>query len=166
MNVNKRLQTLSENLALGYEKLSAMERSLIMAYDAEAKISIKQRIREEINPQVKQMEKEYWQLISKQVCSLEFEENDVSEILTEVTDLTETICQAHKNKQAEEIITLLTEIHIKLNELDTPASSRLKATIPLFLPFLQYEVDLEANNILRQFFPTIQKLIGKARKKQ
>ncbi|MBW4582064.1 MAG: hypothetical protein KME42_21070 [Tildeniella nuda ZEHNDER 1965/U140] len=165
MLLSTRLTDLEKNLELLYQKLGAMERSRIMAYDAEAKISIEQRIREEIKPQIQQNEAEYWQLLAQEVDSLLIDEVDASSAITEVIQTVEIIEQNNTNQYPDQVIQLLTEIRNKLNEPGKSSSAKLKAALPLLPPFISYEVELETEGILRRMFPTFSRLLKKVEKK-
>ncbi|MBF2028185.1 MAG: hypothetical protein IGS48_15705 [Oscillatoriales cyanobacterium C42_A2020_001] len=165
MLLSTRLADLEKNLELLYQKLGAMERSRIMAYDAEAKISIEQRIREEIRPQIQQNEVEYWQLLAQEVDSLLIDEVDASSAITEVIQTVEIIEQNNANQYPDQVIQLLTEIRNKLNEPGKSSSAKLKTALPLLPPFISYEVELETEGVLRRMFPTFSRLLKKVEKK-
>ena len=159
-----RLADLEKNLELLYESLGAMERGFIFAYDPEAKNSIKQRIREEIKPQIRQTEVEYWQLLAHEVNSWVIDD-DANSAIIEVIQATDIIKQNDSSKNHNELIQHLTKIQNKLNEPGKSSSAKLKAAIPLFPPFVSYEVELETQGILQRLFPTFSRLLRKVRKK-
>lgn len=165
MPLNNRLTDLEKNLELLYQKLGAMERSRIMAYDAEAKISIDQRIREEIKPQIHQTEAEYWQLLAQEINSLMINEIDAQNAIIEVIQTAEIIEKNNIDQYSDQVIKLLTEIRNKLSEPGKSSSAKLKAAVPLLPPFVSYEMEIETEGILRRIFPTFSKLVRKAEKK-
>lgn len=165
MPLSGRLADLERNLELLYEKLGDMERSLILSYDAEAKISIKQRIREEIKPQIRQTEVEYWQLLTHEINASVIDEVDARSAIVEVIKTTEIIEQNNANQYPDQVIQLLTDIRNKLNEPGKSSSAKLKAALPLLPPFVSYEVELETEGILQRVFPTFSRLLRKAEKK-
>jgi hypothetical protein len=164
-NTYNRLTDLEKHLTLLYEKLAAMERGLIMAYDAEAKISIEQRIREEVIPQVRKYEVEYWQLFAEQGNQFFIEEVDANIAITEVVNIVEQAQQNSVRKYPDELINLLAEIRDKLKEPEKTATAKLKAALPLLPPFLSYEFELDTPSILRQLFPTFSRLLKHTSKK-
>lgn len=161
MSLNKRLAVLSKNIELLYEKLGAMEKSLAMAVDPEIKISIQQRIREEIKPEIQKNQSEYLQLLATQANSIIINENDANDLVVEMIEAIEI---RQNNNYPDQVINLLTEIRNELNKPEKSSSAKLKATIPLLPPFLSYEVDFETEDVLRRLFPTFDKLIKKKRK--
>lgn len=148
-----------------YEKLGRMERSLIMASDPEVKISIEQRIKVEIEPQIQRTEIDYLRLLAEEANSLIIDEADANEAVIEVIKTAEIIEQNNTNQYPVQVIELLTEIRNKLNEPGKSAAAKLKAAIPLLPPFVSYEVEFETESILRRIFPTFSRLLRKAKKK-
>ncbi|MEQ9000517.1 MAG: hypothetical protein RID53_28950 [Coleofasciculus sp. B1-GNL1-01] len=165
MPQNSRLLDLNKNLQLLYEKLAAMERSRITAYDAEAKISIEMRIREEIIPDIRRYEAEYWQVLSQEFNALSINEIEANNVIIEVTQTIEQITKHQTSRYPDEIIHLLLEIRDKLREPDKSSTAKLKATLPLLPPFVSYEIEFGTQDILQQFFPTFSRLLNKTKKK-
>lgn len=165
MPQNSRLIDLNKNLQLLYEKLAAMERSRITAYDAEAKISIDMRIREEILPDIHRYEAEYWQVLSQEINTLSIDEIDANDVIIEVTQTIDQITIYQSDKYPDEVVNALIEIRDKLREPKKSSTAKLKATIPLIPPFVSYEIEFGTQGILQQFFPTFSRLLSKARKK-
>ncbi|WP_414755613.1 hypothetical protein [Anabaena sp. CCY 9910] len=165
MPQNSRLSDLKKNLQLLYEKLAGMERSRITAYDAEAKISIEMRIREEILPDIRRYEAEYWQVLYQEFNTLSIDEIDANDVIIEVTQTIEQITKHRFNGYPDEIIHLLIEIRDKLREPEKSSTAKLKATLPLFPPFVSYEIEFGTQGILQQFFPTFSRLLDKTKKK-
>ncbi|NET47733.1 MAG: hypothetical protein F6K09_03210 [Merismopedia sp. SIO2A8] len=142
-----------------------MERGLILAYDAEEKISIKQRIQEEIKPQIYQTETEYWQFLIREINSLVIDEADASNAIFEVIQTAEVVEQNKTNQYPVQVIQLLTEIKNKLSEPGKSSVAKLKAAVPLLPPFISYEMEIETEGILRRMFPTFSRLLKKVEKK-
>lgn len=162
MALDPRLADIEKNLELLYEKLGAMERNCIMAYDAEAKISIEQRIREDVLPQIRRSETEYWQRLAQEANSLTINEIDANNAVIEIAEI---IDQSSSGQYPDQMIQLLTEIRNKLNEEGKTSSAKLKAALPLLPPFVSYEVELETQGMLRRMFPTFSRLLKKTEKK-
>lgn len=116
MSLSKRLADIENNLNRLYEKLGAMERSLIMAYDAEAKFSINQRIREEIKPQIRQAQIEYWQCLARETYLLIIDDVDASNTLIKVSEIANIIEQDNANEFSEHTKKILVILRNKLNE--------------------------------------------------
>lgn len=162
MALDPRLIDIEKNLELLYEKLSAMERDRIMAYDAEAKISIEQRIRESVLPQIRRSETQYWQRLAQEANSLTINEIDANNAVIEIAEI---IDQSSDGQYPDQMIQLLTEIRNKLNEEGKASSAKLKAALPLLPPFLSYEVELETQGMLRRMFLILSRLLKKTGKK-
>lgn len=166
MPLSRRLADLEKNLELLYEKLGAMEKAYSMAADPEIKISIKQRIREEITPQIRQIEAQFWKLSDQEASSSRIDEVDASNAVVEVVQIVERVQQNNANQYPDEVIQLLTEIRNKLNEPGKSSAAKLKAALPLLPPFVSYEMELDTEGLLRQVFPTFSRLFRKAEKEE
>jgi hypothetical protein len=171
MPPSRRLFDLEKNLSLLYEKLGAMEQCRIRAYDAEAKISIEQRIRDEVLPDIHKYEAAYWQLLVQEANSITISEAEASSAITEVLQTVELIQNSNANgySNSDEVIKLLTDIRNQLSEPGKSSAGKLKAAIPLFPPFVSYEVEMDTTTTLRRLFPTFSKLLkelSKAEKKK
>ena len=165
MPQSRRLADLEKTLELLIEKLGSMEQNLAMASDAEVKISIKQRIREEIKPDIDKFQTEYWDTLAREVNSLKINETEADAAVIEVIQVIESFEQNNADMYAEQGIALLLDIRNKLSEPGPSATAKLKAAIPLFPPFVSYEVEFEPASFLRRVFPTFSRLVRKAEKK-
>ena len=65
MSDHQRLAGLEGLLELLYEKLGVFEQELIVTASTPAKFELKQRIKREIMPSIRQYEAEYWELYPK-----------------------------------------------------------------------------------------------------
>lgn len=165
MDKSRRLAEIEKNLELLRERLAAMERKRVMAYDAEEKISYKQRIREEIKPEIDEFQTEYWEIIAQEVNSQGIDETEADAAVIEVIQIIENFEQKNAERYDEQGIELLADIRNKLREPGKSATAKLKATIPILPPFVSYEVEFEPENILRRLFPTFSKLVRAGEKK-
>lgn len=78
MPSSRRLVDLEKNLELPYETLGEAEKRLAMSDEIFAKNAIKQRIREEVLPEIRKYEAEYWQLLVQEARTCEVAEVDAS----------------------------------------------------------------------------------------
>lgn len=155
---SRRLADLEKTLELLIEKLGALQRDLAMASDPEVKISIKQRIREDVKPQIDQFKTEYWDTLAQEVNSLTINETEANAAVIEVIQIIQNVEQNNADKYPEQGIELLAEIRNKLSEPGPSASAKLKAVIPLLPPVFYYEVEIETEGLWRRVFPTFSRL--------
>lgn len=166
MPVSGRLADVDRNLELWYENLGSMEQDLARTYDSRAKIAIKQQIRDEILPQIRKYEAEYWQLLAQVAPSCAVEEVDARNAIVQVVQEVELIENKPSVRYPDEFMQLLLEIRDKLNEPGIPAAAKAKLALPLLPGILSYEVELDTENALRQAFQPLRGLFKKALKKK
>jgi hypothetical protein len=165
MPLSRRLTNLEKALDSLYETLGEAQKRLALANDIFEKNYIKQRIRQEVLPEIHEREEEYWQFLTQEVNSLAIDEDDASETIIEFIQTTEIIQQNNSHQYPDQVIQLLTEIRNKLNEPGKCSSAKLKAALPLLPPFISYEMEIETEGVLRRIFPTFSRLLRKVEKK-
>jgi hypothetical protein len=165
MFTSQRLLQLETNLNILYETLGSMEKDLNMAFDAQYKISLKQRIREKL-AEISECKEEYWKLLAQQAKSLvtdDIDEKYANSICAEIVQVADEVIEHNNN---HDLINLLKQIKDKLNEPEKPASAKLKAAIPLLPGFLSYEAEVDTEGVLKRIFPTFHKLFEAIPKKK
>jgi hypothetical protein len=161
MPPSRRLADLEKNLELRYETLGEVETDLAMTTNAFEKTAIKQRIREQVLPELRKYEAEYWQLLAQEARSCTVAEVDATNAIVEVEAQVVRVIESQP-KLNDEVMELLLEIRDKLNEPGTPAAAKLKAALPLIPGILFYEFELDTENSLRTVLQPIKRLYKKA----
>ena len=158
MPLSRRLAALEESLDSLYETLGESQKRLAYANDIFEKNSIKQRIRKEVLPELRQLEAEYWEVLAQEARSCAVEEVDARNAIVEVVRTVELIEHKPSANYPEELMQLLLEIRDKLNEPGQPAAAKAKLALPLVPGILSYEVELDTENSLRRAFVPIKRL--------
>ena len=154
-----RLPDIEENLEDLKEQVVGKVKSLNLA-PQEEKIRIKQQIRE-LRKEIREQEKNYWQVLAQQTKTVEIPEHDAEIIVAEIV---EEVGQIEVQGQySDELLQILHEIRDKLNQPGATAAAKLKGVISSIPPFvgISYEAELDTKNLLQRLFPTFQKW-GKA----
>lgn len=166
MPPSRRLTDLEKNLELRYETLGEAEKRLAMTDEIFSKNAIKQRIREEVLPELRKVEAEYWEVLVEESRTCAVEEVDARNAIIEVVPEVEAIANQPSDNYADEFMQLLREIRDKLNEKELPAAAKLKAALPLVPGILSYEVELDTESSLRRVFQPIRRLFRGAIEKK
>ena len=161
---SQRFTDLEKVLESLYETLGQVERRLAITNDIFEKTSIRQRIREEVLPAIRESETEYWQLLNQEAATLVIQEPDANDAIVEILQTIDVIEQ-NSSTYSEQVVQLLVDIRNKLNEPEASSSAKLKAAVPLFPPFISYEAEIETEGFLKRFLPTFSRLLQKAQKK-
>ncbi|MEH1853214.1 MAG: hypothetical protein V7L11_16440 [Nostoc sp.] len=161
MSLSRRLADVEKTLEYWYETLGSMEKDFAKTYDARAKIAITQQIRDDILPQIRKFEAEYWQLLRQFAPSCEVEEVDARNAIVHVVQEVELIENKPSIHYSDEFMQLLLEIRDKLNEPGMPASAKVNLALPLIPGILSYEVELDTENALRRALQPIRELFRK-----
>ncbi|MCP2730088.1 hypothetical protein [Limnofasciculus baicalensis] len=159
MDSKQRLANLEKILNLHYETLDAARKRCAVANDIFEKNAINQRIREEVLPEIRQAQTNYWNFLETQTSSLM--EVDAHNAIVEVVPEVELIVNNSSAKYPEELMQKLHEILKKLNEPQTPAAAKLKAALPLIPGIVSYEVEFDTENSLTRVFERIKQLFKK-----
>lgn len=161
MPPSSRLADLEKTLELRYETLSKAEKRLAITDEIFAKDAIEKRIREEVLPELRKCESEYWQLLAQEARSYTVAEIDATNAIVEVEAQVIRVIESQSNGN-DELIRLLEEILDKLNKPGTPAAAKAKLALPLIPGIVSYEVELDTENSLRRVFEPIKRLYKKA----
>lgn len=161
----QRLAELEKILDLRYETLSKAEKRLAITDEIFAKNAIEQRIREEVLPELRKYETEYWRLLAQEAHSCAVEEIDARNAIVEVVQEVELIENKLSANYSDQFMRLLLEIRDKLNEPGQPAAAKAKLALPLVPGILSYEVELDTESSLRRAFGPIRRLFKGALEK-
>jgi len=166
MPPSRRLTDLEKNLELRYETLGEAEKRLAMSDEIFSKNAIKQRIREEVLPELRKVEAEYWEVLVQEARTCGVEEVEAQNTIVEIVPEVEAIANQPIANYADEFIGLLLEIRDKLNQQELPAAAKLKAALPLVPGILSYEVELDTESSLRRAVQPIRRLFRRAIEKK
>lgn len=159
MNDRQRLADLKELLDLLYEQLGEFQRELIFNAHIPAKFELKQRIKREILPSIRQYEAEYWDIYPKEAIVISDEEATTQ--LVHLEQAVESIERVSSSEYPSQLIPLLQDIRTKLNDLDKTASAKLKVTLPLIPAIASYELEMDTEGLMYQTWKAIQRLVRK-----
>jgi len=157
MSDRQRLADLKELLDLLYEKLGEFQKELIVNANTPAKFELKQRIKREILPSIRQYEAEYWDIYPKEAIIISDEEATTQ--LVHLEQAVESIERVSSSEYPPQLIPLLQDIRTKLNELDKTASAKLKVTLPLIPAIASYELEMDTEGLMYQIWKAIQRLV-------
>ncbi len=153
-----RLSQIEKKLKLLREHKNTFEQQTILTTGL-AKAQTNQYLREEIQPQIREYEEEYWEVIAQQMKVVEIPELKAEVIVAEII---EEVGQMEAQRQyPDEVIQMLQEIRDKLNQPGLTAAIKLKGVILTIPPFvgISYEGELDTDYFLGQHFPTFQKWV-------
>lgn len=166
MDINKRLSDLDEILEIYNEKLGSYQKEIAITANRATDFELKQRIKREVLPEIRQYQKEYWELLNQVAQSQPIDE-DKAEIA--IIEVIQEIDQIQSNPNLEfpnEIIQLLLEIRDKLQEPGQPAAAKAKLNLPIVPGFLSYELEVDTENSVKKVFEPIRKLFRRAAEKK
>ena len=143
----KRLEQLEELLEIQYEKLHEYERELEMA-GVDDRINIRQRIKRDITPRLRDREREYAGLLAAGTEEDSLREEDAEPIIAELVEATTDIDRYRNANAPADMLRLLNEISAKLNEPATSAAAKLKVALPIIPLLASYELELDTESFL------------------
>ena len=146
MSDRQRLAYLEDNLEILYEKLGEFEQELIISSSQPAKFELKQRIKRDILPKIRQYEAEYWELYPKEAIIISDEE--AASQLVKVEQAVESIDRISLTFYPRELIPLLQDIRAELEEQNKAASAKLKVVLPLIPMIASYELEIETEGLM------------------
>jgi len=142
-----RLREVEELLEIEYDKYQDFRKEIALSTGNE-KILLKQRLKRELVPQLRDLEKEYAELLAAGVSVQDIPDSDAEVILGEVVDAVASLEQQKPSNPPPEMIRLLGEIQDKLNEPGKSASAKLKVSLPIIPLLASYELELDTENFL------------------
>lgn len=157
MTDSQRLAHLENHLQLLYEKLGEFETELIINANAPAKFELKQRIKREILPKIRQYEVEYWELYPQEAILISNEE--AASQLLKVEQAVGAIERIPQAEYPPELIPLLQEIRAKLDEGDKAASAKLKIALPLIPAIVSYELEMDTEGFMYKAWKSIKAMV-------
>lgn len=158
----QRLIDLENALELRYETLGKVEKRLAMTDEIFSKNAIELRIREEVLPEIRKYEAEYWEVMSQEARSCAVEEVEAQNAIVEVAQVVEWIEKQPNANYPEELMQLLLEIRDTLKKPKELASAKAKLALPLIPGILSYEFELDTASALRRGLQPIKQMFKKA----
>ena len=155
----QRLSDLQSNLDLLYEKLGTFERELILNADINQRFAIRQRIKDEILPSIRQFEAEYWELKPKETIVIS--EPEAEETLSNIKQVVTTIEEADAMAYPPEMQQLLVDIRSKLNDLDKAAAAKLKIVLPIIPMLASYELEMDTEALLSRLWRSLRNRLAR-----
>ena len=152
------LKNLDKNIARLKAQL-ANKRDTLVTIAPEEKVRLQQQI-EDLREQIRDLERDQWQLISQMTGDLAIGNEEAELIVAELVTEVESVKQ-QPDQFSPEILGLLQQILAKLNAPNTPAAAKLKAAISTLPPFvsLTYEAELDTESTFRTYFPTFNRYL-------
>lgn len=143
----KRFEQLEELLDIEYDKLHEFRKEISLSTGNE-KILLKQRLKREIIPNLRELEKEYAGLLAAGVSVEAIPEAEAQVLVAEVV---EAVAEIEQNKQADtpqQMLQLLTQIRDQLGKQDKSASAKLKVSLPIIPLISSYEMEMDTEGVL------------------
>lgn len=151
MNFDRdRLIHVREILDIKYEKLNEFERSLELVDGVSQKIDLKQKIRRDLLPSIREYEQEYASLLCELPTIEGLEENDAALPIASFQRDLVVIRNLPQIQNEPGLVEKLDRLEESLAKPGTPVSGKLKLLIPVIPLLLQYEIELDTENTLRR----------------
>ncbi|MFB2896574.1 hypothetical protein ACE1CI_26980 [Aerosakkonemataceae cyanobacterium BLCC-F50] len=166
MPPSRRLADLEKAIELRYETLGKVEKRLAMTDEIFAKNAIEQRIREEVLPELRQHEAEYWDVLALEARTCAVEEVEAQKAIDVVVQEVELIENNPNANYPAELLELLRQIRDKLNEPKTPVEGKAKLALNLLPGVITYEVQLDTVKALQRVKEPIRRLFQGAIEKK
>ena len=156
MSEQARLNDLENILGLLYDKLGEFEKELVISSSKPVNFELKHRIKQEILPNIRKYEIEYWQLYPQESITISDEEAETQ--LVKVEEAVTSIERIPYSTYPQRLISLLQEIRDNLSE-EKAASAKLKMVIPLIPVIASYEIEMETEGLMYQAWKKIKEVI-------
>jgi hypothetical protein len=143
----QRIMQLKELLEIQYDKLHSFERELELAAGADQRISIRQQIKWDLTPRLRQNEQEYAELLVATIRDDDIPEDKAGVIVTELVEATSR-AELSTNNAPEGMLRLLCQIKEKLDEPGKSATAKLKIALPIVPLLASYELEMDTENFI------------------
>ena len=156
---SRRISQLEEVLEIEYAKLAEFEKELAITASAEQKFALRQRLKRELLPSLREHEVEYAQLLAQQADPASIPPHKAEASVAEVQRAVEHI-QNLPAPLPDELTRLLSYGREKLQEPGKAAAAKLKVTLPIIPLIASYEMELDTENLLTQAWRGVKALFG------
>ncbi len=136
-----RLHELQDILELLYEKLKSYERELLISSSPSAKFELRKRIEDEILPDIRRYEAEYWQLYPQEAIVITDEEAENQ--LAQIEPAIKSIENIPSSSYPAELIPLLQNVRASLEDSEKTTSDKLKVVLPIIPMIDSYELEID-----------------------
>ena len=143
-----RLNQLAELLEIQYDVLHDFEKELEMATGPGERVGIRQRIKRDLTPRLREREREYAELLAAGTSTESIPTEDAEPIVAELVQATADIERYRKAEAPEMMLSLLEEIKQKLAEPGKSAAGKLKVALPIIPMVASYDLELDTENFL------------------
>ncbi len=154
----QRLVHLEELLEIEYDKLYEFQKAIAMEVGA-AKIALKQQLKRDVVPAIRNHEVEYAKLLSEDLNTMPMPEAEAEQAVGLIKQAVEGVNEKIKSEpRPEELIHLLKDIQEKLQEPGKTASAKLKVSLPVIPLIAAYEMEMDTESLLINVWRRIKSL--------
>ena len=157
----KRLRQLEILLDLEQEKLFEFERELTLAAGADQRVAIRQRIKHDISPRLREYGDEYAALLAGETPEEAISDAEAEPIVAELQDAAGRVEEYRQAHAPQEMIRLLEEINATLNKPGGKAGAKLKLSLPIIPALASYEIELDTKGVLMSVWRKTRELFGR-----
>jgi len=148
-NAHRRLQ-LEELLDIEYEKLYEFEKAISLADGLSQKIALRQQIKRELTPRLRELEQEYASLLASGITTTEISAPEADNLIAELSTAAKRAQENIQGNAPAEMVGLLKEIRDKLDEPGKSAAAKLKVTLPIVPLIASYEMEMDTEAVVTQ----------------
>jgi hypothetical protein len=146
---DERLTQLRELLDIQYEKIHEYEKAIDMSDGVSQKIALRQQIKRDIVPRIREVENEYASLLTNSVDVAEIPDAEAQQLISELVGASDQLRRRTiPEPPPSEILELLREIEKKLGEPGKSAAAKLKVVLPIIPLVASYELEIDTGNVL------------------
>ena len=148
-----RIQQLEEELEIWEDKLHQFRMDLAQAEGSNERFSIKQRIKNEILPEIKRINRQYNQVLAGIEVT---DDKEVEGLITEMENLPKSPLDS---SIPQEIQRQLEVLHKEIQDQDKSAAAKLKVVLPIIPLLANYELELDTESFLGQLWEKSRSLL-------
>jgi hypothetical protein len=148
-NADRKVQ-LEELLDIEYERLHEFEKAISLTDGISQKIALRQQIKRELTPRLRELEQEYASLLASSVTIAEISAPEADDLVAELSAAAERAQENTQGRAPAEMVRLLKEIREKLDEPGKSAAAKLKLTLPIVPLLASYEMEMDTEAVVTQ----------------
>lgn len=158
----KRIRNSEEVIEILYGRLHEFEKRMVSTANVAERFSLRQRIHDEIIPDIRKRNKEYADLLVGLTDSANLPSEESETILEEVVEAIDVAEKEAPKNTPQKMLQLLKEIKEKLNEPGKSAAAKLKLSLPIIPIISAYELELDTENFLTNVWRKVTNLFRRA----